>query len=239
MSRINFNEQDNKTSKKGIHFYIALCICIISVGVAAFATYDSIQCFNKKEEVVASKTQQNEKASSQNKLNSNDNIVPELDTKNEENKSTSNLNEEPSEAIPTNSTSAGLIVYPTNKNIIKEYSGNNPVFSKTFGDWRTHNGIDLEAEQGSKIKAITNGTVQEIYNDPLLGTTMSIQHEGDFIAYYSGLGETTLVNVGDKVEAGQEIASINDIPCESADGYHLHLSVKKDDKFINPIDILG
>ncbi len=108
-----------------------------------------------------------------------------------------------------------------------------------MNDWRVHEGIDLAAEQGSKVKSITNGKVKEIYNDSLYGTTMVIEHEGSFVAYYSGLGETTLVNANDAVEAGQEIASINDIPCEAADGYHLHLAIKKDGKFINPKEILG
>ena len=66
-----------------------------------------------------------------------------------------------------------------------------------------------------------------------------IDHNGEFVAYYSGLGNTTMVNANDKVEAGQDIGSINDIPSEKEDGYHLHLAIKKDDSFVDPTDVLG
>lgn len=239
MSKLNFKNQDEKTNKKGLYFYVALGICVIAVGVAAFTTYDSIKRFaGQDEDIIASKTQQRYKVPE----NKDDNEKNSLSNAGNFSDNQQNINERSSNAenyVTANAGSAGVIVYPTSKNILKEYSGDNPVFSKTLNDWRVHNGVDLAAEQGSKVKAITNGKVKEIWNDPLLGTTMVIEHEGGFTAYYSGLGETTLVNVDDNVESGQEIASINDVPCEAADGYHLHLSIKKDEKFINPIEILG
>ena len=248
MDEIKINNPKEKNKKKGAHFYAALGICILAVGVAAYTTYDSIKRFaGSDDDVITSKTQQRYKVQNNNSA--------ENDAKNTSNKlnhaeknfdeSTSRIknqidnDSDSQDVVSTNAESSGVIVYPTSKNIIKNFSGENPVFSKTLNDWRVHKGIDLAAEQGSKIKAITNGKVKEIYNDALYGTTMVIEHDGGFSAYYSGLGETTLVNVDDKVESGQEIASINSIPCESADGYHLHLSIKKDDKFIDPTEILG
>lgn len=248
MDEIKINNPKEKNKKKGAHFYAALGICILAVGVAAYTTYDSIKRFaGSDDDLIASKTQQRYKVQN--------NRPAEIDTKNASNKlnySEKNLDEsqariknqidserDSKDVVSANAESSGVIVYPTSKNIIKNFSGENPVFSKTLNDWRVHKGIDLAAEQGSKIKAITNGQIKEIYNDALYGTTIVIEHDGGFSAYYSGLGETTLVNVDDKVESGQEIASINNIPCESADGYHLHLSIKKDDKFIDPTEILG
>ncbi len=246
MNEIKINNPKEKNKKKGAHFYAALGICILAVGVAAYTTYDSIKRFaGSDDDVITSKTQQRYKVQNNNSA--------ENDAKNASNKakiidksldksrikSQTDPTSDSQDVVSTNAESSGVIVYPTSKNIIKNFSGENPVFSKTLNDWRIHKGIDLAAEQGSKIKAITNGKVKEIYNDALYGTTMVIEHDGGFSAYYSGLGETTMVNVDDKVESGQEIASINSIPCESADGYHLHLSIKKDDKFIDPTEILG
>lgn len=246
MNEIKINNPKEKNKKKGAHFYAALGICILAVGVAAYTTYDSIKRFaGSDDDVITSKTQQRYKVQNNNSA--------ENDAKNASNKakiidknldksrikSQTDTTSDSQDVVSTNAESSGVIVYPTSKNIIKNFSGENPVFSKTLNDWRIHKGIDLAAEQGSKIKAITNGKVKEIYNDALYGTTMVIEHDGGFSAYYSGLGETTMVNVDDKVESGQEIASINSIPCESADGYHLHLSIKKDDKFIDPTEILG
>ena len=247
MNEIKTNEPKEKSKKKGGHFYAALSICILAVGVAAYTTYDSIKRFaGPDDDVVASKTQQKYSVHKSNLAeNSNKNEADKAisrESKLGENRfmddSLSEYNDESQEVVSANTEVSGVIVYPTSKDIKKGFSGENPVYSETLKDWRIHNGIDLVAEQGSKVKAITNGRVKEIYNDALYGTTMVIEHDGGFVAYYSGLGETTLVNVDDKVESGQEIASINDIPCESADGYHLHLSIKKDSKFIDPLEIL-
>ncbi len=242
MNELKTKNPKEKNKKKGLHFYVALGICILAVGVAAYTTYDSIVRFaGVEEDLTASKTQQKYQAYSENSAKSSPNakheknFIPSQAKTNVQRKTSAKTQE----TISTNAKAKGVIVYPTSKNIIKKYSGENPVFSKTLNDWRVHNGVDLAAEQGSKIKAITNGKVKEIFNDAMFGTTMVIEHDGRFTAYYSGLGETTLVNVDDKVESGQEIASINNIPSESADGSHLHLSIKKDGKFIDPVEILG
>lgn len=243
MSNLNFKNSGEKAGKKGVHFYVALGICVVAVAVAAFTTYDSVKRFaGRDEEIIASKTGQRSKVPNSNESSSNTtktNSTGNLNESQKHVKAEENKKSAQEKLVKTNAESAGVIVYPTTKEVVKQYSGDNPVYSKTLNDWRVHNGLDLSAEQGSKVKAITNGKVKEIYNDSLLGTTMVIEHAGGITAYYSGLGETTLVNVDDEVEPGQEIASINDIPCESADGYHLHLAIKKDDKFINPQEVLG
>lgn len=239
------NMNSNK-NKKGIGFFIALGICILAVGIASFTTYNSIKNFTNSEK---STTKTQSEPVEQGTKNEPDETLPDdafsmysTSNKNEEDKSQVTANEishDSDDSIETRSETSGLIVYPAGKEIIKNYSDNNPVYSKTMGDWRVHNAIDFKCEQGSKVQAITDGVVKEIYDDGLYGMTIVIDHSNDFTAYYSGLGNTTLVKAGDNIEAGQEIGSINDVPCESQDGYHLHFAVKKDGNFINPTEILG
>lgn len=243
MDKLNLNTtqpEKKKKKKKGAHFYTAVAICILAVGVAGYTTYDSIKRFaGPDEDTLVSKTQQRYQVQTTIDPSDDDISSSSYDYNTVMNSFDSKHNDDVRTQETAATVEAATIIYPTSKDIIKGYSGDTPVFSKTLNDWRVHNGIDLAAEQGSKIKAITNGKVADIFNDELLGTTMVIEHDGGFTAFYSGLGETTLVNAGDTVESGQEIASINDIPCEAADGYHLHLSIKKDDKFIDPVEILG
>lgn len=242
MDKLNLNttQPEKKKKKKGAHFYTAVAICILAVGVAGYTTYDSIKHFaGPDEDALVSKTQQKYQAQTTIEPSDDEISSSSYDYSSVMNSFDSKHNDDVQTQETAATAEAATIIYPTSKDIIKGYSGDTPVFSKTLNDWRVHNGIDLAAEQGSKIKAITNGKVADIFNDELLGTTMVIEHDGGFIAFYSGLGETTLANTGDAVESGQEIASINDIPCEAADGYHLHLSIKKDDKFIDPVEILG
>lgn len=239
MNNIRF--EDQKQKNKGKRFYIALGVCLIAVGIAAFVTYDSVKKFIEQD--TTNYSSETGKFPQQNTKEENSKKTAKSYSNQDNAKSSRDLEslkpEEEIKAVETKAEASGVIVYPAGQNVIKKYSGENPAFSKTFGDWRVHNGTDFALEQGEKVKSITDGVIKEIFDDPLLGMTIVIEHTGDFTAFYSGLGNTTMVNAGDSVEAGQEIGSINDIPSEVADGYHLHLSIKKDGKFIDPIEILG
>lgn len=135
-------------------------------------------------------------------------------------------------------TAGGALVYPVGKIILKDYSGETPVFSKTFGDWRVHSGIDFAADKGATVKAMAGGVVKEVYEDDMLGTTVVIEHNGGFVACYSGLGKTTMVKAGDGVDAGDVIGSVNDVPAEQLEETHLHLETKVGGVTVNPLDLL-
>ena len=61
---------------------------------------------------------------------------------------------------------------------------------------------------------------------------------GNVDVYYCGLGSTALVEAGENVIAGQDIGSVNTIPCESIEAPHLHLEMKKDGASIDPSTLL-
>ena len=144
-------------------------------------------------------------------------------------------------AAQTAAQTSGMdsVVYPVGGNVLKEFSGEAPVYSVTLDDWRVHEGVDFAAEKGAVVKAFTGGQVKEIYDDPMLGKTMVISHSGGYEAYYCGLGDTTLVSAGDSVYPGQDIGSVKEIPSEVLDASHLHFGVKKDGVWINPMDALA
>lgn len=248
MRKIKFKSGNKVVGKKG-SFYVALGICLVAVSIASFVTYNNVKNYISEENVSKQSMEihQNTKETYHRccdscelydngsetlndfKVSDHEKTITDKDIKNIE-----------QDDIPVKAKKAGTINYPSeSRNIIKDYSGDNPVFSKTFNDWRTHNGIDFALEQGGKINSIADGKVTNIYNDPILGVTVEIEHDGKFTAYYSGLNESTFVKTGDTLEAGQEIGVIDSIPGEIAEGYHLHLSIKKAEKFINPIEILG
>lgn len=242
---MSISKFEKKKSPKTKGFYLALGVCLFAIGAAAVTTYDSFVNYGKKNESSIS-GQNSEPVPSQSNKNVNKEIHGVTIDEGESFNEFSNLTGEESDenndiavnAPKSNEEETSLIVYPCSKEIIKEFSGENPVFSKTMGDWRIHSGVDFKTEQGEKVKSITSGTVKDIYEDPLLGKTIVIEHNNGITAVYSGFGDTTFVNKDDKVDSGQEIGSVNDVPSEMLDGYHLHFATKKDDKFINPIDVL-
>lgn len=272
----NFVKGNSKYGKGGKGFYIALAVCIIAVGAAAWSTYGSVMNYmNPKtkaspltsasdapaDRIISGITGSNGTASStskqpmsdtsssqpslstdEGKTDSSENSVTETSvTQHSQNNSKDTSEDGTVETVNTlepEPESDGALIYPVGKNVLKKYSGENPVFSKTFNDWRVHRGVDFAADKGSPVKAMTGGVVKEIYTDDLMGVTVVIEHNGGFVAYYSGLGETTMVRPGDGVGAGDIIGAIKGIPSEQLDDFHLHLEIKKADKFVDPLELL-
>lgn len=227
-----FKNTQQKRKPVGKGFYIALGICLVAVGAASWMTYNSVVDFM-------------EPMDSQIGDPSKNGITPPKDYEKEAGNTLSGVKDQPKnsseETTQTNSAEKPkdtLVIYPVSSNIIKGYSDNNPVYSKTLSDWRVHNAIDFAAEQGSTVKAMSSGEVRDIYNDPVLGMTVAIDHDGSYTVYYCGLGDTVLVEKGQKVSTGDDIGSINDIPSEISDGFHLHLAIKQGDNWIDPMSIL-
>jgi murein DD-endopeptidase MepM/ murein hydrolase activator NlpD len=113
------------------------------------------------------------------------------------------------------------------------------VYSKTLEEWRTHSGIDLAAERGTPVKAVSKGVVTDIKNDPRFGITVVIDHENGLKTVYSNLASDDMVSPNQKVSQGDIIGAVgNTAAFESAEQPHLHFEVLKDDKAVNPEDYL-
>lgn len=137
--------------------------------------------------------------------------------------------------------SYGFYAKPADGYIDKEFSDDDLIYSTTMGDYRTHNGVDITGDLSSPVKAINAGTVVDIYFDDFYGNTIKIDHGNGLVAYYMNLSEALPagIEVGVKVKNGQTIGGIgNSAAIESAEVSHLHLSVTKDGKYIDPRELL-
>ena len=112
------------------------------------------------------------------------------------------------------------------------------VYNKTLNQWRTHNGVDFVCEKGVAVVAIYDGTVTNVEATTLEGTIVEIDHGNGLVSTYKGL-ENVVLNKGDKVTLGQKIGEIGSMMTESLDGYHLHLEMTLNGKFVNPMDYLS
>lgn len=135
------------------------------------------------------------------------------------------------------------VVYnmPTSGKIVKSHSLDTPVFSQTLGDWRIHKGVDISCEAGTEVYSVAKGEVSAIYQDPFLGRTVEITHEGGMKSVYSNLkNEDIAVNVGDKIDGGTLIGVVGDTSLtELADESHLHFEMKLNDVSVNPLDYIS
>ena len=77
--------------------------------------------------------------------------------------------------------------------------------------WATggpHDGVDIAAAEGDAVLAACAGTVSSITDDPLMGTTVVIQHSGGYETTYANLQAEPAVETGDTVSAGQTIGAV-------------------------------
>ena len=130
-----------------------------------------------------------------------------------------------------------LYLLPLTNTVQKKFSVEGPLYCETMRDWRLHLGTDFAGEEGQIVKAVTRGNVKSIKNDPLWGGVVEIDHGVGVITRYCGVKAT--VKVGDKVDMGQVIGTLQTIPCECAHSAHLHLEMIVDGTPLDPVAAIG
>ncbi len=135
----------------------------------------------------------------------------------------------------------GIYAKPADGYIDREFTLDELVYSPTMGDYRTHNGIDIAADIGSAVRAVSSGVVEDVYYDSFYGHTVVINHGDGVLAYYMNLSESIPQGIvkGAAVNVGQTIGGVGESAViESADAAHLHLSMTRDGKYIDPGEYL-
>ena len=133
-----------------------------------------------------------------------------------------------------------LIVEPLKGEVLMAFSVDQLVYSPTLADWRTHDGVDISAKPGTTVLAATAGTVASVEDDPLMGTTVVIDHEDGYTTTYANLQTTPTVEPGDLVTAGQIIGAVGTTAAaEAAQSPHLHFSVARDGEAVDPDEFLN
>lgn len=98
------------------------------------------------------------------------------------------------------------LLIPAQGRVIREFGFN---YSRTFRDYRFHDGIDIEVSQGASVVAVAAGEVIQVTHSELEGYTITIQHGSYFQTHYRHLTEI-FVAYEDSVRQGQEIGRITE-----------------------------
>lgn len=129
---------------------------------------------------------------------------------------------------------------PVTGETVQAHSMDALVYNATMRDWRTHDGMDIACAVGTQVRAAMAGTVERVYDDDFLGTVVQLRHEGGYTTVYANLTGMPTVAEGDAVQAGQVIGAVGATALgESAQTAHLHFSVQKNGKSIDPESIFG
>lgn len=242
----------------GKGFYVALAICLVGTGAAAWVGVNqAIQSIDDQQ----SQTEQqlsSEQSQVENPLAQTNDQVSGIEkpsypttpkTSSSASSSSSKVEETTSEPsanaatttsdVPVQQETNLLYALPVEGEIFNGYSGDKLVKNVTLNDWRTHNGIDIKAERGTKIVAVADGTVTRVAKDPMWGTVVEITHSNSTVSTYCGLDETVQVEEGQNVKLGEILGTLGTISCESASEPHLHFEMKKDGQLGDPLEIMN
>lgn len=128
---------------------------------------------------------------------------------------------------------------PASGEILLGFSGTNLTKSKTMGDWRTHNGIDIKTEMTAAVCAAADGIVKKAEYDDMMGYIIVLSHDGNYETVYANLASCDSVKADQKVKAGDYLGAVGDSAVfEKLEPAHLHFELKKDGKYVDPFDYL-
>ena len=137
-------------------------------------------------------------------------------------------------AKPSEEPADTTVVLPLRGETVTPFSIDKLVYSETMGDWRTHNGVDISAEEGATVVAAASGKVTSVINDYWMGSTVTIACGDHYELTYASLAHPS-VSAGDTVRAGDAIGSVSAGALqEEALGPHLHFSVTRNGVLMDP-----
>lgn len=145
------------------------------------------------------------------------------------------------ETVPTMDTAPveaeppRVVMSPLEGEVVSAFSVDQLVYNAALADWRTHDGVDIAAEEGADVLAACAGTVVHVSEDVLMGTTVVVDHGDGYQTTYANLQSGPPVAEGESVSAGQIIGAVGSgAAAESDRGPHLHFGVTLDGDAVDP-----
>ena len=242
----NFNRPKKPRVFTKKSYYTALAVCTLMLGAACFGSYKQTE---KKIGEELSSVVENQKApvvtgkSEEKKTVDVAGVKPGVKKETrapEQTKPAVTVKEEVHSEPRIEESPARKYSIPVNGQIIQEFSGDELIKNQTTGAWQTHYGMDIAANPGDEVRAMYEGTVTDVLEDPLWGVTVVIDHGEGISARYCGLNKGLNVTKDDKVSSQDVIGAVGDtMDIESSMEPHLHFEVLKNGKYINPLDFIN
>ena len=202
--------------------YIAALACAIAVGVSGVAYFTRAR---------APETPQSQTQTPETKP-----VVPDGKTVDAAKLLPETPKAEP-KAAPEPEPAAFTIVMPVEGDLVSLYSMDHLSYDPTTRDWRTHDGIDIQASPGSEVRCTADGVVTSVETDEARGTVVTVRHEGGFVSRYGNLAADTAAEEGRKLRQGEPLGEIGTgALMESGLESHLHFELERDGVPVNPTD---
>lgn len=250
-------KENQKQTRKLSGFYIALCCCVLMIGIAGYFTEK-----HTEDSKTVSKTEITEISDGD---VFSDSVTSGTETAVATLAPVIEVTEAP-EASEAEETAAGEIPEAAE---IADYAVDNPdvldnaitvsseqpafilpvsgevvqpftdvlSYNSAMNDWRTHGGIDIAADKGCSVQSVAQGEVERVY-DNAMGACVEISHAGGFVTRYMGLENVENLSEGKEVQSGEVIGTVGDCKGENVTQPHLHFEMEKNGVEVNPSDFL-
>lgn len=234
----------HRSRNEKIGFYTALSICLIAICMAVYSTYNTLSSSDTS--II---TQEATQAKPVNEVVTGVQETIAVPTVNIEiptalpDEQEVEVTVEPTTAdssmtaLQTMLSTDLSLTYPLNSvNVIREYNEKS-VYFKTLNVWKPHKAVDFAGELGDDVCSMSDGAVTKVYENEMFGKTVEISIN-DAVCIYSGLGSVN-VKEGDSVDAGAKIGAIGTVPFEASDENHIHVQVKVNGNYVDPLSFIG
>lgn len=254
----NHNNDDKKKDKKTLYqfldkegFYIILflCVCIVAVTAIWVSNQDDGQIIGENpsdqledlnETTLVDEPSEEDETSETvviPKSEQEDVAAPEKEE--DPAKEEQEVEPEADEETATNIREIRTMLMPVMGQYGLPYADDKLVYHKTLEQWSTHRGVDIQADEGSPVRAALEGEVIEVVNDTVMGITITIDHGDELLTRYSNLSTDAMVKIGDQVSKGQIISGVGrTASVKSEEGPLLHFQVIYDGRTVNPMEYL-
>ena len=175
MKKTQFSQAADEARKKKIIFYTALGICLAAIGIALYiGISQTVREINEDRTIdlegAASRiTAVQEESEPPAEEAGQDDVEAAVEPK----PAGTEAKETPKQTEQPKPLSFAL---PLEGEVLQPFSNHELVKSVTLNEWRTHDGVDLKAAADTPVKAIADGTVEEISEDPMWGITVTVSH---------------------------------------------------------------
>ena len=96
-----------------------------------------------------------------------------------------------------------------------------------------NSGVDYVLDNVFDVVSVLDGTVTNVKEDELVGKTVEIKHDNDYVTVYQSLSEVS-VKKGDTVKQGDVIGKSGTNELDSEVGNHLHFELYIGGQVVNP-----
>ncbi|MBR7186088.1 MAG: M23 family metallopeptidase [Clostridia bacterium] len=109
----------------------------------------------------------------------------------------------------------------------------------TLGWWYRHKAVDFDAAAGTEVRAMADGTVEEVSFSTETGNLITVDHGNGLKTTYRFVEPIDGLEAGDRVSKGEKIGEVaTAYGIEAFQGEHLHLEIMLAGDYVDPTDYL-